>query len=98
MSDQPVIRDERTIAVENASYRLAYTILSFGAMVIVAWRGFVLKQNLWDLLVLVILSSALATAYQAVHRIFERRVIMAMVVLAVISGLVASGLVFLLPR
>lgn len=98
MSNQPVIRDERTIAVENASYRLAYTILSFGAMVIVAWRGFVLEQNLWDLLALVILTSALATAYQAVHRIFARRAIAATVVVAVMSGLIASALAFLLSR
>lgn len=98
MSEQPVLRDERTVMVENASYRLAYNLLSFGALVIVAWRGFVLGQSLWDLLALVILAGALATVYQAVHKIFTRRVVGVVVALIVISALIAIGLVFLVSR
>lgn len=98
MSDQPILRDERTVAIENASYRLAYNLLSFGALVIVAWRGFVLGQSLWDLLALIILASALATVYQALHKIFTRRVVGGMVALTVISAIIAIGLVFLVSR
>ncbi len=35
MKDQPVIRDERSTAVENASYRVAYMVMSYGALAIV---------------------------------------------------------------
>ncbi|MCX7681969.1 MAG: hypothetical protein N2508_08430 [Anaerolineae bacterium] len=98
MSEQPVVRDERTTAVENASYRLAYTVLSFGALVIVAWRALFLRQPLWDLIALVCLTSVLATAYQAVHNIFTRRVVVLMVILMVLSFLIAAVLVLLIAR
>lgn len=96
MNDELVVREERTAALENASYRLAYAVLSFGAMIIAAYRGFLFKQGLWDLLVLVIASSALVVAYQAVSRAFTRQTLVAMVVLAVICGLIALGVTFLL--
>ena len=36
MKDQTIIRDERTITVENTSYRWGYLLLSFGLLVVVA--------------------------------------------------------------
>jgi len=55
MNNQSVTRDERTAAVENTSYRIAYLVMSFGLLVCIAYRGFVLQQSSWDLLALVIL-------------------------------------------
>ena len=61
MKPQPVIRDERSLAVENSSYRWAYFLLAFGLLVIVAYRGFVGHESNWDLLALVIMSGVVTS-------------------------------------
>lgn len=73
MADQPVIRDERTVAVENASYKLGFILLLFGLMVIVGVRALVLHQTLWEGMALVIVSSGVATFCQRKQRILPRR-------------------------
>jgi hypothetical protein len=72
-------RDERMIAVENASYKLGFTVLVFGLLFDMVYRNLIkrgsfpdplaLTEGNWDLMGLVILSSGLATAYQWHHRI-----------------------------
>lgn len=74
-----VIRDERTVLVENQSYRLAYIILLFGVLIDGSLRSMVDNGRLpdpwglftsnWDLLGLAIISSVVGTAYQATHGI-----------------------------
>jgi hypothetical protein len=68
-----VQRDERTVAVENASYRWAYLFLSFGLLGLVAYRSFVNHESAWDLLALVVLGGVLSAAYQRVHRVLSRQ-------------------------
>jgi len=96
VSNQPVLRDERTEVIENASYRLAYQIMSFGALLIVAYRGFFLQQSSWDLLALVILSSAAASIYQGRQKILSPRWTKLAVAIFIGSALLAVGLVVLL--
>jgi hypothetical protein len=96
MNEQPVLRDERTMAVENQSYRLAYLVLSFGVLAIVTYRGFFRQESNWDLMALVILSSGIATLYQSRQKIFTRRTIWMMAVSAVASAVLAVVLVLLL--
>lgn len=95
MSDQSVVRDERTVAVENASYRLAYTVLSFGVLVVTAYRGF-LGQSGWDLLALVIVSSGIATLYQWKHQLLDRRILLPALIVALCSGILAALLAWFL--
>jgi hypothetical protein len=74
MSAATVIhRDERTVAVENASYRWAYLFLSFGLLALVAFRGFARSESAWDMLALVVLGGVLTTAYQAACGILSRQ-------------------------
>jgi 1,4-dihydroxy-2-naphthoate octaprenyltransferase len=73
MKDQSIIHDERTVTVENSSYRWAYLLLSFGLLAIVAYRGFVRQESNWDLLALVVLSGFVTTLYQGVHKTISRR-------------------------
>lgn len=94
MKNQPILRDERTVAVENASFRLAYYILSYGLLLSVAYRGFVLEQSSWDLLGLVIVAGATATYYQSRQDILERRWLLATVAAVALAALVAAALVF----
>jgi 1,4-dihydroxy-2-naphthoate octaprenyltransferase len=89
MNNQSVSHDERTVVVENASYRIAYLVMSFGLLAIVAYRGFVLQQSSWDLLGLVILGGATATMYQGTSKVLSQRWIMSTVATLVIAGLLA---------
>ncbi|HZP84402.1 MAG TPA: hypothetical protein VFB21_22400 [Chthonomonadaceae bacterium] len=73
MNGDEVVRDERTIFIENASYRWAYLFLSFGLLGIVAYRSFSERQSNWDMLILVIAGGLVTTLYQAVHRVLTRR-------------------------
>jgi lysylphosphatidylglycerol synthetase-like protein (DUF2156 family) len=72
MSAQVVERDERTVSVENASYRLAYLVLSFGVLLSVMYRSFRYNESAWELMALVVLTGGLATAYQASQHVLSR--------------------------
>ena len=74
MSTTPTVdRDERTVAVENASYRWAYLFLSFGLLALVAYRSFVHRESPWDLMALVVLGGILSAAYHWFHKIRTAR-------------------------
>lgn len=70
-------RDEREIVVDNAADRLAYLVLSFGLLALVAYRSFVHGEASWDLLGLVLLGGLIGTAYRAQQRAFSGRWAMA---------------------
>ena len=95
MSEPMAIHDERTVAVENASYRYAYLVLSFGLLMAVGYRSFVLDQQSWDLLALVLLGGVVTTGFQGAGRVLTRRwglLTVAVVVIAlVMSALLALG-------
>lgn len=91
MSERTVYRDERTEAVENASYRWAYHVLSYGLLACVAWRSFVTKESSWDLLALVIAGGIVATLYQGSHRVLSRRWLLATVAALIIAMMLAAG-------
>jgi hypothetical protein len=96
-NDMP-LRDERTVAVENASYRWGFNLLAFGSLAIVAYRGFLFQENLWDLLVLVIAASGLSTLYQARAKLFTRRTFVWMAVIGACSAVLAVFIVLLAAR
>ncbi len=92
-----VDRDERTEAVENASFRWAYLVLSFGLLAAVAFRSFLYRESAWDLMALVVAGGAVATAYQAAHRVLARRWLWTVLLVFGGSALVA-GMVALVGR
>src|ERR1700693_3054496 len=61
---QSVERDERTVAVENASYRWAYLLLTYALLVDVIYRSLIRHEATWDLLALVVVGGAVCTVYQ----------------------------------
>ncbi|MEZ4703261.1 MAG: hypothetical protein R2834_23230 [Rhodothermales bacterium] len=73
MKTPSIERDERTVAVENESYRWAYLILSYGLLVIVAVRAYAFDQASWDLLALVVVAGGVASAYQGFQNILTSR-------------------------
>jgi hypothetical protein len=90
-----VERDERTIVVENASYRLAYLVLSFGLLVLVAIRSFVNHENSWDLLGLVILAGGVAAVYQIFYRVVFSRWTATVLATVIIAAGIAALLVMM---
>jgi hypothetical protein len=90
-----VPRDERTTAVEHASYRWAYLILAYGVLLSVAYRGFVMAQSSWDLLALVVLSGAVSTVYQSMHRVLSRQWLVVALLTMLGAAVVAAALVWL---
>jgi hypothetical protein len=91
----PIQRDERTLAVENASYRLVYLLLSFALLADVAYRGIVRREPSWDLLGLVVGAGVVATTYQAMHRVVSAAWLKTAIVAFFIS-LVAAAVVALI--
>jgi hypothetical protein len=88
-------RDERTVAVENASYRWAYLILAFGALMHIAYQSYANHQTNWDLFVLIVLSGAVGRAYQARNKTLSRRwVTGTLIVLAAAAVIAALTTVF----
>jgi hypothetical protein len=97
MKPQPVIRDERTLAVENSSYRWAYFLLTFGLLVIVAYRSFVWHESNWDLLALVILSGVVTSLYQGANRVLSHRWAWMTIAAAGLAASLAAAFAFLRP-
>ena len=87
---QPVERDERTVAVENASYRWAYLVLTYALLVDVMYRGLVRHETTWDLMALVVVGGAVCTVYQARQKILAHGWVVKVVLAACIAGVIAA--------
>jgi hypothetical protein len=95
IKDQPVIRDERTLFVENSSYRWGYLVVAYGILLIIAIRAFLFKESHWDLMALVVLSGLITTAYQGIHRILSRHWVYLFLVTLLVAAALAVGIAFL---
>jgi hypothetical protein len=87
-----VERDERTVAVENASYRWAYLLLTYALLVDVMYRSLVRHEAAWDLMALVIVGGAVCTAYQARQKILGHGWVMKAALAACVAGVLAAVL------
>jgi hypothetical protein len=90
--NQPVVRDERMVAVENASYKWSTILLTYALLIDVFYRGIVRNEAAWDLLALVFVSGAISTIYQARQKTLPRGwtrmmigVLIGMVIAAIVS-------------
>ena len=87
---QAVERDERTVAVENASYRWAYLLLTYALLVDVMYRGLFRNDAAWDLMALVIGGGIFCGVYQARQKILAHGWVMKAVLGAAIAGIIAA--------
>jgi hypothetical protein len=90
-------RDEREAAIDRAGDRLAYLVISYGLLLVVAWRSFVDGRPAFELLALVVLSGAVGAAYRARHRAFTRDSAIVLGV-TVLGALVVAALIAVLVR
>ncbi len=61
-------RDERTVAVENASLKWAWHILVWPLIIDALYRQHALNEEVGDLIALVCISSSIAIVYQYRHK------------------------------
>lgn len=61
-------RDEREAAIEQGGDRLAYLVISYGLLVLAAYRSFVERQPAWDLLGPVVAGGLVSVGYRAWKR------------------------------
>jgi hypothetical protein len=88
-------RDERTLVVENASFRWAYQFVSFGLLVLVGYRSFARGEAAWDLLALVVLGGVVASAYQWSQRVLTVRWLVNGLAVMLVAAVVAALVVWL---
>ncbi len=94
MSDnQPVMRDERTVSVENAGSRLACAFLTFALLIDAVYRGQVRNEAAWDLLAMVIVSGFIQLVYQGRHKTLPRGWAWKMGIIAIVGGIFAALMV-----
>lgn len=65
-------RDEREAGLDRAGDRLGYLVLSYGLLLVVAYRSLVERQSSWELLALVVLGGAVSAGYRLWHRSLTR--------------------------
>lgn len=86
---QSVDRDERTAGVEKDGITWAYNFLAFALLIDVMYRAWVLRENAWDLLLLVIASGAVSSIYLVRHKSLSRSLARVMLIVAVVAFVVA---------
>lgn len=89
-----VWRDERETGVDQAADRLAYLVLSFGILAIVAYRSFVDGTASWDLLGLVVLGGLVGTLYRLAQGAVSREWTIVAVGTASVALLIAAIVAF----
>ena len=70
-TEQLLKRDERTVAVENASFKWAWYFLVWPLTIAALYRQKVRNEEVGDLIALVCISSAIAIVYQLRHKVLE---------------------------
>jgi len=85
-----VVRDERTVVVEDASYRFAYIFITYALLLDVMYRSVVRQEASWELLAIVIIGGAVSTVYQWRRKILTRHSLKLAVVTMGVAGIVAA--------
>jgi hypothetical protein len=80
--------DERTVAVENASYKWAYTFVTIALFIDVMCRAVVFHEAAWDLMALAIVPAIACTIYQARQRIWGQGRVWKLVFIGLLAGVI----------
>lgn len=97
MLSKKVEKDERTIFIENQSYRYGYMVLNFGILIDIMYRSFRLNEASWDLFGLIFLSGLVTTAYQYKRKIFTKNWIKSILLIIIFTAISAVIITLLIP-
>lgn len=95
MTKSNVVRDERTVVVENQSYRWGYFVLAFGLLLVIAYRAYALGETSWELFALILLSGLVTTLYQQMNQILTHHWVRVALASAMIAAGIAVAIAFL---
>ncbi len=95
MTPAAVHRDERTLVVENASYRWAFHVFSYGLLVIIMYRAYVRNETSMDLWALLFAGGAVTSVYQFTHDVLTKQWAITVAVAMVLAGVVAALVVWI---
>jgi hypothetical protein len=98
MKDQPIIQDERTKSIENASYKPGFIILCFGVLIDIFIRSAFFKEAPWDLFALVIVGSWASTLYQARQKTLPPNFWRLMLILGIATAVLSAVLAFVFAK
>jgi hypothetical protein len=87
-------RGEREVHIDLIADRLAYLVVSYGLLAVVAYRGFTGAGPAWDLLGLVILGGIVGMAYRLAMGVLSGRWV-AIVLITVLIGFVVGAVLVL---
>jgi len=91
--DRLLVRDERELSLDRAADRLAYVVLSFGLLVVVAYRSFVDGVASWELLGLVLLGGIVSAGYRLWQGVLTRQAVLVLGLTSLIALVVAAVVV-----
>jgi len=91
-TQQSVERDERTVAVENASYKWACIFVCFALLIDAMCRAVVRNEAAWDLMALAIAPGIICSVYQARHKTLAGGVAVLLVCSAVVVAAFIAGM------
>jgi hypothetical protein len=86
-------RDKREVGLDRAADRLAYVVLSFGLLAVVAYRSFVEGLASWELLGLVLLGGIVSTGHRLWQGVLTRQSVLILALTALIALVVGALLV-----
>jgi len=95
MRESVVHRGEQTVLVENASFRWAYLVVSFGLLGLTMYRSVVWRESPWDLIALVVIGGAVPAIYQGYHHVLTSRFAGFAFAAAVVAAVIAAALVWM---
>ena len=72
-TEQRLKRDERTVAVENASFRWALYFITFGLLIDALYRKEVRNEPIWDLIALICVGATISVVYLIRHKAMVSR-------------------------
>jgi hypothetical protein len=98
MKNEPVLRDERYYAIENASYKIGFQIFTFGSFALILFRFIVFHENSWDLFALIVIASTATTIYQGAHKVLPfswKKLLLYMAAVAILAAVTTWILVYI---
>ncbi len=90
MANKKLEKDERALAVEKASYFLAFRVIAFAILCDVIYRSFMLNEAPWDLLGIVIIGGLVSLIYQVRYKTWTRSWVKITVLAFAIALLIAA--------
>jgi hypothetical protein len=99
ISDLPELRDERAVAVENASYRWSCAIYSVGLLCDICYRAWFTKDHAcWDLFMILIVAGNIPTIVQLREQVMVRKVFKVLILTAAIAAVVGGAIAALMAQ